>query len=248
MTMDTGKQRCDSPMRILIADDEPLARVRLEIILRQCPGTELVGSVGSGQEVLECLASTYPDVVLLDIAMPGLDGIKLAHQLSVLPTPPQVVFCTAYAQHALDAFQLHVADYLLKPVVQARLCEALRRAERLNAHPPAYEPIYLSARIRGETLRISLEQIIVLQADDKYVEVQYEEGHALIEVSLKALEHAYPERFLRLHRRCLIPKERLLGLKPCADGRTLARLVGSDLTLPVSRRNLPLLRKFLRSE
>ncbi len=248
MTTDTGKQRCDSPMRILIADDEPLARVRLEIMLRQCPNTELVGSVGSGQEVLERLVATHPDVLLLDIAMPGLDGVALARRLSKLPSSPQVVFCTAYAQHALDAFQLHVADYLLKPVVQARLCEALLRAGRLRVRATDNDPVYLSARVRGETIRISLDRVIVLQADDKYVEVQHEEGRALIEMSLKALEKAYPERFLRLHRRCLVPRERLLSLKLGADGRTLARLLGSDLTLQVSRRNLPTLRKFLRSE
>ncbi len=246
--MDTGKQRYASPMRILIADDEPLARLRLETLLRLCPDTELVGSVGSGQEVLEQLVVTHPDVVLLDIAMPGLDGVALTRRLSRLPSPPQVIFCTAYAQHALDAFQLHVADYLLKPVAQARLCEALLRAESLRQQTTARAPIYLSARVCGETIRISLDRVIVLRADDKYVAVQHEQGQALIEMSLKALEKAYPERFLRLHRRCLVPRERLLGLKLGADGRTLARLLGSDLTLQVSRRNLPTLRKFLRSE
>jgi len=246
--MNTGKQRYASPMRILIADDEPLARVRLETLLRQCPDTELVGSVGSGQKVLERLAVTHPDVVLLDIAMPGLDGVALARRLSKLPSPPQVIFCTAYAQHALDAFQLHVTDYLLKPVVQSRLTEALLQARHRSTQATDRDPGYLCARVRGETIRISLDRVIVLQANDKYVEVQYEEGRALIEMSLKALEKAYPQRFLRLHRRCLVPKERLLGLKLGADGCTLARLLGSDLTLPVSRRNLPTLRKFLRSE
>ncbi|GAP65540.1 response regulator of the LytR/AlgR family [Mizugakiibacter sediminis] len=232
-------------MRILIADDEPLARARLAALLGECANAELVGSVGDGEAALAACAELKPDVLLLDIELPGHDGLGIARRLAALPAPPQVVFCTAYEAHALEAYELHAADYLLKPVRVERLREALKRAEALRGGAGAPRA-YLAARMGGELKRVPLDEVIYLLADDKYVAVHHSGGVLLIEDSLKALEQAHPERYARLHRNCLVPVERLLGLKTLADGRIVARLAGTEAAPEVSRRNLPALRRLLR--
>lgn len=233
-------------MRILIADDEPLARARLTALLGECAGAELVGAVGDGEAALAACAELKPDVLLLDIELPGLDGLGIARRLAALPAPPQVVFCTAYEAHALEAYELRAADYLLKPVRAERLREALKRAEVLRGDSGANARAYLAARMGGELKRVPLDEVIYLLADDKYVAVHHAGGVLLIEDSLKALEQAHPERYARLHRNCLVPAERLLGLKTLADGRIVARLAGSEVAPEVSRRSLPALRRLLR--
>lgn len=232
-------------MRILIADDEPLARARLAALLRDCDDADVVASVGDGDALLVACAQHRPDVVLLDIAMPGLDGIAAARRLAALPQAPQLVFCTAYDAHAATAFELRAADYLLKPVRLERLREALQRTRAL-AHTPATSTATLLAQVRGAPLRIPLADILFLTADDKYVSVHRAVGELLIEQSLKAIEETFPEHFVRIHRACLIPVERLLGLRRDADGNMHALIAGSEATPEVSRRNLPAVRKLLR--
>lgn len=232
-------------MRVLIADDEPLARARLETLLRDCPGAELVAIAGTAREALEALPRHKPEVLLLDIEMPGVDGLALAERLARMVPPPQVVFCTAYAQHALRAYELKAADYLLKPVRLERLREALERARRLHAESAAARP-HLSGMVRGMRQRVPLDEVIALLADEKYVTVHHVGGTLLIEDSLRALEQAYPERWLRLHRSCLVPRERLLGVAALEDGRTVAQLAGTTLQPEISRRNLAGVRAWLR--
>ncbi|HET7161940.1 MAG TPA: LytTR family DNA-binding domain-containing protein [Rhodanobacteraceae bacterium] len=232
-------------MRVLIADDEPLARTRLAALLRDCDGAEVVASVGDGEAALTACAQLRPDLLLLDIAMPGLDGVGVARRLAALPDPPQMVFCTAYEQHALEAYELRAADYLLKPVRIERLREALARAEALRRRASATSPTLL-AQVHGAPVRIPLTEVLYLTADDKYVSAHRAGGDVLIEQSLKAIEEAMPERFVRVHRACLIPVERLLGLRREADGTVRALIAGSDATPEVSRRNLAAVRKLLR--
>ncbi len=232
-------------MRILIADDEPLARARLETLLRACAGTTLVASVGHAAAVLEALAAHKPEVLLLDIELPGVDGLAVAERIARMRPAPQVIFCTAYAQHALRAYELQAADYLLKPVRQERLCEAIERARKLHAESAQARP-HLSGSVRGARQRVPLDAVIALIADEKYVTVHHDGGQMLIEDSLRSLEQAHPQRLLRLHRNCLVPRERVLGTVTQADGRILARLAGSTLQPEVSRRNLPALRDWLR--
>jgi len=232
-------------MRVLIADDEPLARARLAALLEECgEGVEVAGSVGDGDAALAAIADIQPDLLLLDINMPGLDGVTLASRLAGKERP-QVVFCTAYENHAVQAFELGAVDYLLKPVRLDRLRDALRRArQRLAA--ALRETSYLFGRLRGEQVRIALEEVICLLAEEKYVVVQHRGGQLLLEESLRQLEEAYPDQLTRLHRNCLVPPQRLLGLKTLGDGRVLARLSGTELMPEVSRRNLPAVRKLLR--
>ncbi len=232
-------------MRVLIVDDEPLARARLAALLGECADVELAGSVGDGEAAFTAINAAQPDVLLLDINMPGMDGVVLAKRLAGR-TRPQVIFCTAYETHALEAFDLGAVDYLLKPVRLERLREALVRTQRRQADAVANMPIYLRGRLRGEEIRVALDDVICLLAEEKYVVVHHRAGELLIEESLRQLEEAYPEHLIRLHRNCLVPPTRLLGLKTLVDGRVLARLDGTDITPEVSRRNLAAVRKLLR--
>jgi len=232
-------------MRVLIVDDEPLARMRLATLLGECEGVELAGSVGDGEAVLAALGELQPDLLLLDINMPGLDGLVLAARLAGRARP-QVVFCTAYENHALHAFELDAVDYLLKPVRLERLREALQRARKRLAEAPRAATAWLHARVRDEQVRVALDDVICLLAEEKYVCMRHAGGELLIDESLRQLEEAYPDQLIRLHRNCLVPPARLLGLRSLPDGRVLARLAGTDFSPEVSRRNLPALRKLLR--
>ena len=232
-------------MRVLIVDDEPLARARLAVLLSDCVDVEIVGSVADGESALAAIGEQQPDILLLDINMPGLTGTALAKRLAGRARP-QVFFCTAYETHALQAFELGAVDYLLKPVRLERLRDALQRAERRLADQGRDTPKYLRGRLRGEEVRIALDEVICLVADEKYVVVQHRRGELLIEESLRQLEETYPNQLIRLHRNCLVPPSRLLGLKTLSDGRVLARLDGTELSPEISRRNLPALRKLLR--
>ena len=232
-------------MRILIVDDEPLARARLAALLGECDGMEIIGSLADGEAALGSLGELRPDVLLLDINMPGLSGTAVAQRLAGRPRP-QVIFCTAYEEHALKAFELGAVDYLLKPVRLERLRDALQRAQRRLADTAREPAAYLHGRMRGEQLRIALDEVICLLADEKYVIVQHRRGELLIEESLRQLEETYPDQLIRLHRNCLVPPSRLLGIKTLADGRVLARLDGTELSPEISRRNLPAVRKLLR--
>jgi two-component system response regulator AlgR len=233
-------------MRVLIVDDEPLARARLAALLGECEGATLAGSVADGEAALAAIGELQPDLLLLDINMPGLDGAALAARLAG-QARPQVIFCTAYENHALTAFELGAVDYLLKPVRLERLRESLQRARQRLAAAPA-EPVgYLRGRLRGEQVRIALTEVVCLLAEEKYVVVRHAGGELLVEESLRQLEEAYPAQLVRLHRNCLVPAPRLLGLKTLADGRVLARLAGTEFSPEVSRRNLPAVRRLLRS-
>ena len=232
-------------MRVLIVDDEPLARMRLAALLAECDGVMVVGSVGNGEAALAAIGTLQPDLLLLDINMPGLDGTALARRLGTRARP-QVVFCTAYEGHALEAFELGAVDYLLKPVRLERLRGALDRAGRRLEEAPREASGHLHGRLRGEQVRIALDEVILLLAEEKYVVVEHVGGKLLIEESLRQLEEAYPDQLVRLHRNCLVPLARLVGLKTTSDGRALARLAGTELQPEVSRRNLPTLRKLLR--
>jgi two-component system response regulator AlgR len=231
--------------RVLIVDDEPLARARLAALLGECGGVEIVGNVADGEAALVAIGELQPDVLLLDINMPGIDGVGVAQRLAGR-SRPQVIFCTAYEAHALKAFDLGAADYLLKPVRLERLREALQRAQRRVADAPREAVAWLHGRHGSEQVRIALDEVTCLLADEKYVVVHHRRGELLIEESLRQLEEAYPEQLVRLHRNCLVPPARLLGLKTLADGRVLARLDGTELAPEISRRNLPAVRKLLR--
>jgi two-component system response regulator AlgR len=230
-------------VRVLIADDEPLARERLRDLLAALPGIELVGEAGDGREALHACAEHNPDLVLLDIAMPGIDGLETARHLAAFEPRPAVVFCTAFDAHALSAFEAQAIDYLVKPVRPERLAAALERvrtfaAGRGHATEPKHEQhrTHLCARLRGSLRLIPIEDVHYLQAEEKYVVVHHARGEDLIEESLKSLEEEFGDRFVRIHRNCLVARHEIIELKRAADGHVQAVLRHGAHPLEVSRR------------
>jgi len=229
-------------MKVLIADDEPLARERLRVLLSAHADVAVVAESGDGQATLDACARAQPDVVLLDIAMPGIDGLDVARHLARFEPRPAVVFCTAYDSHALSAFEAAAIDYLMKPVRGERLATALERARTFlagrggAAAPAAAGRRVLCARLRGNLRLIPLEDVFYLQAEEKYVVVHHVHGEDLIEESLRSLEEEFGARFVRIHRNCLVSRQRLQELRRTAAGQVQAVLRGVAQPLEVSRR------------
>lgn len=241
-------------MKVVIADDEPLARERLRALLAEQPGVEVVAEADNGLGALQACAEHHPDLVLLDIAMPGVDGLEAARHLAAFDPRPAVVFCTAYDAHALSAFEAAAIDYLMKPIRAERLASALERARaliagRANHAPsaPGRQPrAHLCARMRGSLRLIPVEDVHYLQAEEKYVVVHHARGEDLIEESLKSLEDEFAGRFLRIHRNCLVARHELLELHRNGDGHVHAILRHGKAPLEVSRRCLAQLRETVR--
>ena len=242
-------------MKALIVDDEPLARERLGALLRECGNVEIVGEAGNGRDAVAAAAKLAPDVVLLDIRMPLMDGLEAARHIASFENPPAVIFCTAYDEHALAAFEANAVDYLVKPIRRERLQAALERARKFSA--AAFEKVeaaagpsrrsHLCARVRGNLVLVPIADVQYLLAEDKYVVVHHVGGEVLVEEALKALETEFEDRFVRIHRNCLVARDRLTALTRSNDGRVFAQLAGVGAPLEVSRRNLPGLRKLVRS-
>ncbi|MEO7325190.1 MAG: LytTR family DNA-binding domain-containing protein [Dokdonella sp.] len=243
-------------MNVLIVDDEPLARERLAAMLGELEGITVVGTAGNGRDALEVAARMRPDVVLLDIRMPVMDGLETARHLGALESPPGVIFCTAFEDHALAAFEANAVDYLVKPVRSERLQAALAKARRWTgaqaqgverAIESGRRRTHLCARVRGSLVLVPVADIDYLLAEDKYVVVHHAKGEVLIEEPLKALEDEFEGRFVRIHRNCLVALGKLAGLTRAPDGRLFANVEGVTASLEVSRRNLPALRKLVRT-
>ena len=231
-------------MKVVIADDEALARERLRTLLSAHDGVEIVAEAENGLTALQACAEFRPDLVLLDIAMPGVDGLEAARHLTAFDPRPTVVFCTAYDAHALSAFEAEAIDYLMKPVRPERLAVALERArtfisgrETLAPAEPSRQPrTHLCARLRGSLRLIPMDDVHYLQAEEKYVVVHHARGEDLIEESLKSLEEEFSGRFVRIHRNCLVARHEIIELKRANDGRVHAVLRHGKEPLEVSRR------------
>ncbi len=238
-------------LTLVIADDEPLARERLRRLLAEQADVEVVAEAENGQQVLDVCAAQCPDAVLLDIAMPGIDGLETARLLASAGSSTAVVFCTAYDAHALSAFDAAALDYLVKPVRPERLAAALERVRTFHAGRPAATAAgerrtHLCARLRGSLRLIPLDEIRYLQAEEKYVVVHHARGEDLIEESLKSLEDEFADRFVRIHRNCLVARQELVELRRGTDGHVQAVLRHGAQPLEVSRRCVPQLRQTLR--
>jgi len=237
-------------MKVLIADDEAHARGRLAALLAAAGGDyEVVAQAANGAEVLAGCEQQQVDLVLLDIRMPGMDGIEAALALAEHPSPPAVIFVTAYDEHALDAFEANAIDYLLKPVRPERLLRALDKASALNPDQQsalAQAGAFFNASYRGGVLRIPASDVIFLRADSKYVEVWHPQGVALSEESLRTVEERLPGLFLRVHRNALVAPGRLRELRKGPEGQLRLLLHGSDEPVEVSRRHAPEVRRILR--
>jgi two-component system response regulator AlgR len=242
-------------MKTLIVDDEPPARARMVSLLAELGGVDVLGEAGDGRTAVEICSRLAPDLVLLDISMPLMSGLEAARHLAALEPAPAVIFCTAYDEHALAAFDANAVDYLVKPIRAERLQAALARAQRYSvatvarvqaAAAESVRRTHLCARVRGNLVMVPVVDIEYLVAEDKYIRVRYARGEVLVEESLKMLEAEFEDRFVRIHRNCLVAKNSLAGLERVGEERIFVRLTGREERLEVSRRNLPALRKFVK--
>ena len=240
-------------MKILIVDDEPLARERLHRHILEIDGDYDIIEAENGLAALQQSEQHHPDIVLLDIRMPGMDGIETAGKLSELETPPAIIFTTAFDEYALDAFDSHAIAYLLKPIRKEKLEKALLSANKLNRvqlqnitkDERSTQEQHLSVRIHSGVRKINLKDIYYFLAEQKYVTVKYREGEVLIEESLKSLEARFSQTFIRIHRNALISKQQLTAIRKDQQGRYLTELKDIDEKIEVSRRHVATVRKFL---
>jgi two-component system, LytTR family, response regulator AlgR len=238
--------------RVLIVDDEAPARERLRSLLVELDQADVVGEAVTGEEALRRTVELVPDVVLLDVRMPGIDGIEAARHMNVLEQPPAVIFTTAFDEYAMKAFDAQAVGYLLKPIRKEKLAAALAHAQRLtrpqlqNLTPQSEARSHIAAKHREGLRLIPLDEIQFLLAEQKYTTVRHLKGEDLIEDSLRALEDEFGSRFVRIHRNALVSVRYLEGIERNADGQYFVRLRGCEAPLQVSRRMASELRERFR--
>jgi two-component system response regulator AlgR len=246
-------------MKVLIVDDEKPARDRLRQLLDDLDEYTVVGEAGNGEEAVRLAAETNPDIVLLDIRMPGLDGIEAAHYLNEFDSPPAIVFATAYDEYAIDAFDARAIGYVLKPVRRERLARALEQAARLAAGTLADVAAdsrltsrrkHVCSRSQGEIKLIPLDEVNYFQADQKYVRVHHAGGQDLIDDSLKSLEREFADDFVRIHRGAVVAANKIERLAKSEDGKHHVVLRGGSQEpqnqLIISRRHLAEVRRRIK--
>jgi two-component system response regulator AlgR len=233
-------------MRVLIVDDEAPARERLKRLLAEIEDCELSGEASNGQDALTLCQQQQPDVLLLDVRMPGISGIDVAQHLNALADPPAVIFTTAYDEYALDAFEAEAIGYLLKPVRKEKLARALRHAGRVSSsriqqlknksHVESRRE-HICARL-GEQLRlIPVSEIRYFVAEQKYITVHHNKGTDLIDESLKELSVEFADSFVRIHRNALVAERVIASIERDAEGQYKVQLRDSHESLPISRRH-----------
>jgi two-component system response regulator AlgR len=252
-------------VKVLIVDDEKPARDRLHQLIDDFGTHEVVGEATNGEEAIAMATKLGPEIVLLDIRMPGVDGIETAHHLNVMKRPPAVIFTTAYDEYAIDAFDARAVGYVLKPVRRERLRRALEHASRLTGQALNELAVdsrletkrnHVCALVHGELRLIPISEISFFNADQKYVCVHHANGLDLIDDSLKSLEQEFVAHFVRIHRGALVAIDKIERLEKMADGKTHVVLRGNsrqddndpDNELVISRRHLATVRRRLKGE
>jgi two-component system response regulator AlgR len=224
-------------LKLLVVDDEPLAIERLCGLLSDIPNCQVIGQAANASEAWQLINKLSPDLILLDIAMPGESGLQLAQRINTLNNPPLVVFCTAYDEYALKAFEAQAIDYLLKPIRRERLLECLERAaKRGKKEVTESQKQFVVTSVAGNLRRIALADILYLHAEEKYTVVHHRGGSHILDQTLKELEQKFPDHFIRIHRNCLIKQEQLKGLHRDVEGHVFAVLNDLNKPLEVSRR------------
>lgn len=248
-------------LKVLVVDDEPPARARLAQLLADCSASlplEVVGQAEGGVAAIEAVGRLRPDVVLLDIAMPDMNGIEVARHLAQTENPPAIVFVTAFDEHAVKAFEVQAVDYLMKPVRSERLLAALQRAQRVRPREPRLDELarslgsartHLSVSERGRLVLVPIDDVVYLRAELKYVTIRTLAREYLTEESLTALEAEFRERFVRIHRNALVARRHIAGFQRVraradaegegGEGHWEILLRGLDERLPISRRQWP---------
>lgn len=239
-------------MRVLVCDDEPLARERLVRLVNALDDAEVAGEAANGRDAVLAAQRIRPDVVLMDIRMPDMDGMEAAACLSRAETPPALIFCTAYDEHALEAFRVQALDYLLKPVNREELSAALERVRYLRHAPVDIAETdddrrrHISARTHRGLELVPVDDIRYFLADQKYITVRHGDGEVLIDETLKDLEAEFDGQFVRVHRNALAALRYIEGMEQASSGHHQLRLRGLDEPLVVSRRHVAGLRKLMQ--
>lgn len=233
--------------RILIIDDEKPARDRLRRLVDAIADYEVAGEAINGSDALEQIRELTPDILLLDISMPGMDGMSLAHVLQDSGASPAIIFCTAYQDQALSAFEVEAVDYVVKPVRAERLEKALDKAARYmgDEDESREQQHFLRSTVGGKVVLTPVARVVCLVAEDKYTTVVHENGTTVVDESLTELENCYPSFFFRVHRNALVSRKHLRGLERTPEGSTRVLLSGTERRPEVSRRNVSALRKLL---
>lgn len=238
-------------MKILIVDDEPLAQQRLQQLLADLPQVQKIFLANNGMQAIESCQRQKPDVILLDIRMPGMDGLEAAQHICMMQKSPAIIFTTAYNEYALDAFKVNAVDYLVKPVREEKLIQSLERACQLNrAQLSAITPESsmrknITAKISGNIKLIPVKDILYFQAEQKYVTVKHINGETIIEDTLKDLQEEFENDFLRVHRNALIAKQFITGIHKNSSGHSFVTLKDQDKKLEISRRHLSAVKKLI---
>lgn len=240
-------------MNILVVDDEPLAQQRLIQLLSELDGVNQVDTANNGQQAIQQCQDKKPDILLLDIRMPEMDGLEAASHIAQMDEPPAIIFTTAYDEYALDAFNVNAIDYLLKPVRSLDLASAISKASKLNkaqltcVKTQQETRKHITAKISGNIKLIPINEIIYFQAEQKYVTVKYLNGETIIEDTLKELQSEFEEYFIRIHRNALVAKQFITGIHRDNQGHAMVMLNANtkDYKLEISRRHLSGVKKLL---
>jgi len=240
-------------VKVMIVDDEQLARDRLARMLSDVEGAEVAGQAANGILAVELCERVSPDVVLLDIRMPGMDGLEAARHMMQMEEPPAVVFCTAYEEHAIEAFNVQAVGYLLKPVRKQDLATVLANAKRTNkaqlaalASDEGARRTHISARTRRGIELVPVDEVRYFQADQKYVTVRHGNGELLIDEPLRDLELEFADAFVRVHRNSIVAVRHIEGIDRDGEGGYRIRLRGIDDSIDISRRHVAAVRRFVR--
>lgn len=246
-------------MNVLIVDDEPLARDRLKRMVNETRDWRVIAEAGNGAEAIEQCQQTHPDVVLMDIRMPEMDGLSAARRISDDENAPAIIFCTAYDEYGVEAFEAEAVGYLLKPVRQENLESALLKAQRLNrlqlnainaandSECILKQREHITSRSRRGIQMVPFSDVRVFRADHKYVTAYHNEGDLLIDDTLKELEAEFPDKLIRVHRNSLVAIHYILGMERNQEGVQCLVLDGIELRPQVSRRHLPRVRKLMQT-
>ncbi|OEY66449.1 LytR/AlgR family response regulator transcription factor [Marinobacter sp. X15-166B] len=238
---------------VVIADDEPLARERIRRLVETIPGYRVSAEAADGHEVLSAVAAHPADIVLLDIRMPGMDGMDAAMQLQSLSNPPAIIFCTAFDHYAITAFEVQAVAYLMKPVRKETLSAALARAGRVNRVQlqalqvrEQASPGQLAVKTHRGTELIDMAEVRYCAADQKYVTLHHSRGETITDYTLKELEAAFADTLLRIHRNTLVGVDHIQGLSRTAEGHWQLNLRDQPVALAVSRRHVSRVRQWLQ--
>lgn len=244
-------------MDILIVDDEPLARQRLLRMVEKIEGFAVVAEADNAEDALVAITQHDPDIVLLDIRMPGRDGLSLAQDIAELDDAPAVIFCTAFDQYALDAFGTNAVGYLLKPVKAEQLLQVLEKAQKLNkiqrvaaqkvsVTSAENKRTHITAKTRRGVELIPLDDVRYFLADQKYVTVYHRTGEHLLDETLKELEEEFGARFVRVHRNSLVSVKHIEAVERNAQGQHQLRLADTELRPVISRRHVSDVKELLK--